>query len=339
MGLTYGVTPLRQLQYGFEAVAGTALNGDTLWPAAASDVNMINDDREIIVVPVGDGRLVPPDTSIYTPKLTGTLSLPSTPFGFELGNHIFQLGIDAEVATQDGVGTGYVWAYEIGASGNDPKTATFYGGNNAGVERGNYGFATAFAISAEAEGAWMMDSGEIQVRNVEVSSFQSLSASSNEIVLMGNTLLYIDDVGDGFGTTQISGQLHSFTLNVDTGFRPVPVGDGNLYYSAIKNVGADPMATLELTLEHTTTAIAERVNWRAKTPRAVRLIATGSALATPDTYSVKTIIIDFPGVYTEFSTLDSADGDDIMTGTLTMHYNSTVAQACTITVVNELSAV
>ncbi|MCP4567982.1 MAG: hypothetical protein GY841_10420 [FCB group bacterium] len=338
--MAYGVARRRQLQYGFEAVAGTAIAGDTLLPADATEVNMIQDTREVVIVPVGDGSLVTPDTVMYIPQELGTLTLPSHPFGFDLGNHFFQWGIDAEAATVDtGAGaTAYIWQYTIGAATNVPKSATFYGGDNNAAERGNYGIGSSFTLAGENAAALMIG-GEVFLRNVEADSFAALTAASNDIALMGNAKLYINDVSSAFGTTQLSGTFHSFNLDVtDTGYRGVKVGDGGLYYTAIKNVG--PLATLGVTFEYDANVTTERVDWRAKTPRAVQIKVEGPAVAVAgDNYTYKTLIINFSGVWTEWGLLENDDGDDIMTGTLTMVDNATMTYGCRIICVNELTSV
>lgn len=330
--MAYGVKKLRKIQFAREATAGTALAATDIWRGPA---NMPEDLREITFVDEDVGQLTPTDRS-FIGRLMAQMVFESTPLTFTQALHVLEAGINAETAVADGTGSGYVWTYTIGDTTNDPKTYTLEGGDNVDVGEMEYSFVREFVISGEVGGAVMLESATWEGRQYTDTSFTAaLTLDSLEEVLFSKMKLYIDADGGSFGATQKSGTLLGFRLTVDTGWRAVPVGDGNLYFATIKNVG--PTATLELTLEHDATAAAERANWRSETVRKVRLIAEGSALGTPDTYTYLTWIIDIRGKWESYPILEDQDGDNVVTPTLRLSDDSSTPES-KIVVVNEESS-
>jgi hypothetical protein len=123
-----------------------------------------------------------------------------------------------------------------------------------------------------------------------------------------------------------------------TGWRPaMPTGDGQLYFPFIKLT--EPEELLTITFEHEATAAAEKVAWRAQTPRLIRLSAQGAALTTAGTaYSYKTFILDLAGKWESFDKLDEDKGNDIVKGIFRVKYNATAASRGRIIIVNEVAS-
>lgn len=168
-------------------------------------------------------------------------------------------------------------------------------------------------------------------------TFTAVSVPTVEEILFNKGKLYIDAVGGAIGTTQKSSTFLGFELELNTGWKGQPTGDGRLDYSFIKVT--KPSWTLKVTFEHDGTATAEKAFWEAGTARLVRLKFEGSALATAGTtYTYKTLIVDVPGVYTDFSSLENDDGNDTISATLKGGYNSTSALGGQIIVVNSLTS-
>lgn len=333
--MAYGIRKLRKIQLGREASAGTPVAATLIWRGPA---NILEDTRNIIEVPEDVGQLTKTDRTVTT-SYGAQLTMESTPATYTQILHILEAGIDAETATQDGAGTDYIWVYTLGATANSPKTYTMEAGDNSDVGEGEYGFVQEFNLSGAAgdPGTVNIDSALWVFRQYTDTSFTgALTLDAVEEIVFAKGKLYIDADGGSFGGTQISGSLLGFSLNVDTGIRAVPVGDGNLYFASTKNVG--PTATLEITLEHDTNAVAERTNWRNETVRKVRLLFEGSTVATPGTtYSKNTLLIDIRGKWMDITTLDDQDGDNVVTLTLEMSDDSTTPES-KFTVVNEESA-
>jgi len=327
-----GVKPLRKIQLGRETTAGTAVAATTIWRGLGT----IEDQRETVFPEEDVGYISGLDRS-YVPKLQAAIEMESVPATFEQLPHILEAGIKTVTPTQDGTGTDYIYNYTLPETTlNTLKTYTIEGGDNQEVEEMEYAFVPEFALEGKPGEAWMMSASWLG-RQVSLSAFTgSLSIPTVEEILFGKTKLYIDAVSGTFGTTQKSNTLLGASLKVTTGWVPVFTGDGNLYFSFNKLVR--PEIVLDITFEHDGSAAAEKVNWRAQTPRLIQLKAEGSTVATPGTtYSVKTMIVNLAGKFEKFSKIDEVDGNDVVTGTFRNRYNATEADAGSIIIVNELS--
>ncbi|KKN73400.1 hypothetical protein LCGC14_0401030 [marine sediment metagenome] len=329
-----GVRALRKIQLGQESVAGTAVAATAIWRG----IGTIDDAREQVFPEEHVGYVAPLDRS-YVPKLEGALPMDPTPATFEQLPYILTAGVkDVTTGAADGAGTDKIYAYTFATTAKQtPQTFTLEGGDDLGAEELNFCFVTDFQLAGVSFEAWMM-SANWMGREVTPSTFTgALALVVVEEILFSKTKLYIDAIGGSLGGTQITGTLLAATLNVDTGQRPIPVGDGNLFYSAFDQK-LSPEITLEITLEHDANAIAELVNFRAETPQLLRLECEGSAAATPGTtYSNLTLLIDLAGKWESFEKIGEQDGNDIRVGTFRAGYDLTAASFAEITVVNELT--
>lgn len=330
-----GIKKLRKIQLGREATAGTAVAATTIWRGLGT----IEDPREVVFPDEDVGILSGTDRS-YVPKLAAALSMDAVPATFEQLVHYGEAGIKlVGTGAADGVGSGKIYDYPFPETSlNIIKTYTIEGGDNQEVEKMEYGFVSDFTLEGKAGEAWMM-SANWQARQVAPSTFTAaLAVPTVEEILFGKTKLYIDAVGGSYGTTQKANTLLSASLKVKTGWIPVFTGDGALYFTFAKSTM--PEILLDIIFEHDGAATAEKVNWRAQTPRLIQLKAEGSALATPGTaYTYKTMIINLAGKWEKFSKLGEQDENDIVTGTFRARYNATKADIGNILIVNELANV
>lgn len=167
--------------------------------------------------------------------------------------------------------------------------------------------------------------------------FTSIAVPTVEEILFNKGKLYIDAVSGTIGTTQKSDTFLSFDLDFNSGWKGQPTGSGRLDFSFAKYTKAN--WTLQVTFEHDGSAVAEKIAWRAKTPRLIRIKVEGSALTTAGSvYTYKTLIIDVPGIWTDFTALENDDGNDTVTGTLKGGYDVTAALGGQIIVVNQLAS-
>lgn len=168
-------------------------------------------------------------------------------------------------------------------------------------------------------------------------TFTSIALPTVEEILFQKGKLYIDAVGGTLGATQKSNTFLGMQVKITTGWAAVFTGDGNLYYSFIKNV--NPGMTVDITFEHDGSATAEKAFARNRTSRQIRLLFEGSALAAPGTgYTYKSLIIDAAGTWDKFTPLDEQNGNDIVKGSFRAAFNSTANLFAVITVVNELAS-
>ena len=329
-----GLKALRRIQLGQESVDGTPVVATAIWRGLGT----IEDTREV-VFPEEDVGFVSPIDRSYTPKLEGALAMDPIEATFEQLPYILTAGVkDITTGLADGPGTDLIYAYTFSTTAkNTIQIFTLEGGDDTQAEEFNYCFVTDFKLEGEAFAAWMMSANWVG-REVTPTTFTgSISIPTVEEILFSKTKLYIDAIGGTLGSTQISNTLLSASLDVVTGFKPVPTGDGNLFYS-LHALKERPQVTLSVTFEHDGSATAEIVNWRAETPQLLRLECEGSAVATPGTlHSNKLLLIDLTGRWESFEKIGEQDGNDVVTGVFRAGYHATPATFAEVTVVNELT--
>jgi len=329
-----GIKAFRKLQMGRETVAGTAVAATSLWRGLGT----IEDTREQVDVDEDIGLFSGADRT-YQGKLGALLSLESIPATFEQFPHILEAGIVAVgTGVADGAGSGKIYDYPVPeAAASVIKTYTWEGGDNEEVEEMEHCFVQDFGLDGKPGEAWMVSANWIG-RQVSISSYTgAIAVPTVEDMLFSKTKFYIDAVASAYGTTLKSSTLLGASLKFKTGWKPVWTADGQLYFSTIKAV--KPEITLDLTLEFNGTSVAEKVNWRAQTPRKIQLKCEGSALTPGTTYSYKTMIVNLVGKWDKFSKIGEAEGNDIVTGTFRGKYNATAADAGNIIVVNTLATI
>jgi hypothetical protein len=329
-----GIKALQKVQLGRETTAGTAVAASTRWRGQGA----LEDQRETVFAEEDVGLLIGTDRT-YVPRLGGAISMTGDA-SFEQLPHIFEAGIATATPAADGAGSGYVYTYPIPTTqGGTIKSYTIEGGDNEGAEEMEFCFVDNFTISGAAGEAFQV-SAEWMGRQVTPTTFTAAATASIptvEEMLVSKTKLYIDAATGTAGTTQVSNTLLNVNLSVDTGQQPVYTADGELYFSFVKQVA--PEIVLTLTYEHNSSAVAEKVAYRAETARQIRLLCEGSDLTTAGDYSAKTMIIDLVGKYESFGSLEDADGNDTVSCTFRGRYNSDADTAGQFIIVNELSAI
>lgn len=330
-----GIKALRKLQLGAETTAGIAVAATSIWRG----VGTLDDKREIVFPAEDVGYLGGTDRA-YTAKLAGELALDDMPATFEQMPYLFQMWNNvASVADAGASASGKIWTWTFPTTTiPTPKTYTVQGGDNEGVQQMTYTFADTIKLSGASGGAWSVGAG-LKGRSVEPlpGGFTgALSLPSVEEILFGKSQLYIDAVGGVIGTTLKSSTLLAATLDIKTGLMPVFTANGQLYFDFVKPTAHE--ITLEITFEYDGTSIAEFAAWRAGTPRQIRIKTTGSNLTVAGTgYTTKTMLIDAVGKWESFSKIDEQDGNDTVTGTLKVRYNTVAATAGRVVIVNELA--
>lgn len=327
-----GVIPLSKLQFGRESVLGTAVDATDILRVEKA---FIKDMREITFVPENVGLLVDTDRSSI-PSLAGTLSIPDNNLTFEQILHILEMGVCTVTPAQDGVGSGYIWTYNLPTTAQlTQKSYTFEGGDDQQAVVMEACFAEKFTISGKYKED-LKFSAELPGRQVQPTTFTTgLTIPTVEEMHFQNCKIYINAAGSGFGNTLLSNYLLEFKLDVTTGYVARFTANGNLYYAYVKQV--KPEYSLEMKVEHDSVAEAEITAGRAQTARLVRIICEGSDLGTAGTaYSKKTMIIDLAGKYSDIPSIDDDNNSSVLSFTLAGKYNSTVSTMGKIIVVNEI---
>jgi hypothetical protein len=259
-----GVKSLRKVQLGRETTAGTAVAATTYWRGTGT----MQDNRETVFAEEDVGYLSGIDRT-FVPKYEAEIELEGVAT-YEQLPHILDAAIGEATPAADGTGSGYVYTYTFPTTaGGTLQTYTIEGGDNEGAEEMEYAYVEKFTLSG-APGEAVQSTATWKGRQVTVASFTTTATIPTvESILFQKSLLYIDTAGGAFGGTLKSNTLIGFNLDYTTGWQAVFAGDGQLYFSFIKNAG--PEALLEVTFEHDATSIAEQSAWRAETPRRLQV--------------------------------------------------------------------
>lgn len=329
-----GVILLSKIQIGGETTAGSAVAADVIF---RGETSFLDDQREVMMVDENIGYLSKVDR-VITPKLLGYATIPFT-MNFEQVGHVLCAGVEKVVTgVTDTGGSGKIYTYNMPTTTpNTIQTYTIEGGDNEQAYEMEYSFVDSFTISG-AGGEALKMSANWYGRQVTKTTFTTpLSLQAVSDIPFSKGKLFIDAVNGTMGTTQVTNTWLSMNLDVKTGIRPVFTGDGNKYFSFIKNVG--PEVTLDLTLEHNSNSVALFDAWQAETAKQIRMVFEGPALTTAgQTYTYKSFIIDFVGKVMKVNTPTNQDGDSVVTVSLTGAYNATCAKFLDFIVVNQDAA-
>jgi hypothetical protein len=329
-----GSRKLSKVQLGLETTLGTKVAADTIWRGVGG---MLDDTREIVFPDENVGILAGTDRS-YTPKLEGAISLDDTEATYEQVPLVYTCGIEAVVTpAADGAGSGKIYQYDAATTAqNSVSSASIEGGDNQQEEEMEGAFVSDFSLTGAPGEAIKIQSNWIGRQVIADTFTGSISLPTVETMLFLNSKLYIDAFDGTIGSTQKSDTLLGFRLNWKTGYQAVYTGNGNLYYSLIKQVA--PEIELEVTFEHDGSATAEKALWRSQATRLVRILTEGSTLTSAGTaYTKKSHIISAAGRWMKFEKLDERNGNDIVVGRLKVRYNATAALLAQIIVVNEVA--
>lgn len=267
---------------------------------------MLEDTRERVIIEEQLGSFMQPERS-YDGKLQAAWNQPSTPMTYEQVAHIFEAGI--KTATPTGTGP-YVRVYTYpytGTSVNTIKTYTIETGSATVAEdqyEAGYGFVESFELSGSFGESWNMASSWIARQMVQNSRTGSLTTQPVTEALFPHTKLYIDASGGTIGTTQMTGVLMSASVNVTTGLKIVPVGDGNLYYVSHKWTQPEVTFSLTLELEDSSVVADQRDSYRADDVLLFRLNITDGT---------NILNLDWAGKYDNVGDYTNNDGNTTVT--------------------------
>lgn len=321
-----GIKAARKIQFGQEASAsqGTKVDATTVWRG----IGTIKDNM-VTVFPTEDIGILTGTDRTYIPKTEAGLTLEQTEATFELLPYLFEMGIEHATPTTDADSAG-VYTYNITCPSTDIKSSTdlqvftVEAGDNEGEEEFAFGYATSISISGSAGNA-LMCGAEIVGREVAPGTFTAAVAvpTVNEI-LFSKATLNLDTTATYPATTAVSKTLLSMDISIKTPWRHVYSADGQIYFSFIKP--ATPEVTMQVTFEHNSDSIAEKVFWKAGTARSISVSFAG---ATGNTF-----VASMVGKWDNFDKIGEQDGNDVVTGTFRARYNSTATAMARFVVQN-----
>jgi len=325
-----GAYPLRIVQFGLEAGAGTlvAATAKRIGRAVFTPNIQRHYDgfpRGVFLPDEGGGVIVGKGgTFVYEGDLT-----------YEEIVYPLICGLQND-AVPDGAGP-YTWQpFRTWTAAPTLKSATIEfvvddGSTKHYQREAGYGTCRQFSISAQAgQNAPAQIREEWFTRAEQTSTMTAgLTAISGRSVVPGDLFkIWIDGAWANLGTTAKTGLLRGFELTVIPGAEPDFTLDGrsDLDYTGLRYAIAS--AVLRLTMRHNADGATEVDALRAGTERAVRLKATDGT---------KSVQIDIAGFYRGDPQFDN-DGD-VENVTLDLHadYEAAGTDGLKITVVNQLA--
>lgn len=322
-GYTYN-----KLQLGRETTPGTAVAATAIWRGPYGD---IEDARERSIAEEQIGLLVPAER-LYDTRVAALLTMPETELTFEQLPHILEAGIKTVTPTGTAAPYTYTYPFPVTTTPNTIKTYTIEAGNayvTGDIREMEYSFVEGFTLSGSQGEAWMMAANWRGRQITEAAFTAALQVPQVEEAIFSKTTLDIDDTGAAFGTTNKPGVLVAANIEVDTGVRPVWVGDGQLYFLAHKFHA--PSLTFSLTLELESAGIfkAERDAFEAKTLRLIYLECPGTAS--------RSLRISFPAKYDSVGSYQNSDGNTTVELTGHAVYDSVTASFAQFDILNTLA--
>jgi|SaaInl4_150m_RNA_FD_contig_21_705182_length_1736_multi_5_in_0_out_0_3 hypothetical protein len=334
--MTEGIRSFRVAQLGLESTKGTAVAATVLWRGLGTfqDGTVRNYPEESL------GYFVKVDRH-YEAMTVARMTMESTPFTFEQAPYLFASCIKNVVAgAADGAGSGKIYTYPFSTTTlNTVKTYTLEAGDNIQGWEAAYGFCRSFEISGSGgqDSDAVMISAEWIAREWAKTTLSSPSLVAVEEASFLKSKLYIDAVGGTMGSTQKTAMFVGFTFRADPGIREMFTGDGNLYFTDAL-LRKQPEITCDIEMLYTTDAIAQIDNWLAGTPVLIEIALEGTALTgAGTTYTYKTLRLQMPGSWKEFSGLEDVEEGDKITGTFIPAYDTTAGIGPSIVVVNEVT--
>ncbi len=150
-------------------------------------------------------------------------------------------------------------------------------------------------------------------RKMSATSFTGgLSPPTVEAIPGQMFKLYIDNEDISMGYTVKANSLISFSYKIITGLYPKRYGDGSLDFTTYGETFKD--VELKATFAFNSGAEAERLLYDGNTMRLIRIKSEGTLVGSVT--ALKNLSLDMCGVYTDFSTLEDRDGEDVVTVTL-----------------------
>ena len=323
-----GLLPLRLLQLGFEATAGTLVPATKKVIGSAGVKPIIEWDREDF----------PRGIRVPNNEITAVMKGSEITVECDLSYEQLQWPLHSGLGTSAAVGTGpYVYTFANAVSPTLKSiTAEFVvdDGSTKHYQREfGYCLTSQFQISIVrnqmAKLSWSMFGRAEQTSTVT----GSLTALTLERIPSNLFKVWIDDTWANLGTTQKTATLREATLTVPTGVAPEHTLDGRTDLDFVQPMYQQSNPTLELTMLHNASTATEVGNWRTGTIRFIRLKADNGAAAGAN----RALSIDVAVRLLSWEFSDE-DAQEIVTANWEVVYDATGAKSIEIVLTNGLSA-
>lgn len=240
--------------------------------------------------------------------------------------------------TPTGAGADKTWTFDPSATGASDFDAftiekRFSDGTTNYDREYPYSLVKSIKLTGEVNGIVKMTVEWLSQKEDTSTMTAAIAAPTAwEIPVTNLGKVYIDTTWAGLGTTQVSGQIHSFEWTFMTGIDRRFYMDGNLYFSRHSRMKREAELKLKMDVSTQSEALRPLVTSRAK--RYVRVSLLGSVVGS----GVKTINLDGAYVIDPIGAEDTRDGDDAVEITGKSRYDTTGAQDVKVIVINSLAA-
>jgi len=240
--------------------------------------------------------------------------------GFDAGDEgatFEQLIILLSMCVQGGVAAvavppnGYLWTFSPDlAAGDRPDIYTMRYGDNQQCWESEGVFGLSMVLGAAVQESWKVTAEMLgdQMAPAEFAAGVTYPTPL-ETILAQMTTIYLDGTWAALGTTPVDATLIDWELTIP-GFHAKFFQDGQMTYSDIGL--ASRSFGVRMTLEFNGNAAAEWLDWRAATPRFLRLLAMGSQINAGPPIDNHFAQIDMAIIWDSYEYLDERDGNDIM---------------------------
>lgn len=254
---------------------------------------------------------------------------------FEQILYLLHMGVAGNVSpTGDGAATPYLWTFTPALAAAATFDAfTFEYGDDIQAWETEFCMASEVSIKGALNEAMIM-AASIFGRKMTATTFTAaLSLPTVESIPFQKAKLYIDDEDGTIGTTEKSSLLVAAEYVINTGLVPKRYADGSIdftsYQESIKNV------ELKLTFAFNANAETERTKFDGETLRLFRIEAEGSDMG--GVLGNKKLTLDLCGIYTDFSTLEDREGEDVVSITVSGQLGTNYTKLYELAVTNNVA--
>lgn len=283
-----GELAFRKIQYGLEnpAAHGTAVAATDVFPGKI----VVPVDRKIVFPELTTGRRARSQAGIVNQIHVDGFTMSLDPGIFQMLPLLFSCGIKGAITPveQTPDQDDYLWDFTHSLTAtNAPDSATVEFGDDTQAYEIEYAMARSYKIAGNlGEDAPVTVEAELFGKQISTASFTgSLAPVAYEYMHANMSKLWIDSTWATLGTTQKTGLLQGFSVEIQTGVHP------KFHAAGVKTMTSHGQGYLDcvatLTLEGNSDADAIWDDFRAGTKRAIRLQVLGSQIGSGDPYSLE----------------------------------------------------
>lgn len=345
-----GVKALTRVQYGLEAVNGTAVAADTILLCTAA---LTAADREVHIPTVDAGvrtaQLL--DYAVVRRAHASGITLADADGAyFELFPLLFSSCLNGNVvAAEQTSGEGdYLWTFtapQTGAEDLDTFTLEIGADDPAAATAGHevaYCLVESMTISGDCV------SGEVHVSAnvagdevIQTTVTGAIALPTAELCVGRLSRIYVDNTWAGLGSNEIANSLINWSVTINGG------GHHKFWGGTVRHPSGHQQGYIsgsaQFTFERNAAVRAEEAYYRAgadtytQTERFVEILVTGNQIGSGE---VQSLTLDMAGLWTDWQVFGAEENmNSLDVATLTFGYDATGAQGIQALVSTTLAAI